>query len=263
MSCVSLVTDFGLCDNFVGVMKAVILKINPRTQIVDLCHEVFPQDILAAAFLLSSAYAYFPRGTVHLVVVDPGVGSKRKGIIVKTKDYFFVAPDNGVLSLVLQKESPLKIVEIINFRYFLRPVCSSFHGRDIFAPVAAHLSYGESIDNFGKSLTSYHKLEFPKIKISADTLAGEIIYIDRFGNLVSNIEKKDFFNIVKNNKYKIFVRNKTINRLSEGYGDSAPLKPLALFDSFGFLEIAVNSHSAEKILNVNKGAAIKIVRDKA
>lgn len=260
MNCVSLVTDFGSSDNFVGVMKAVILKINPRAQIVDLCHMIKPQDIFTAAFLLNSAYMYFPRGTVHLVVVDPGVGSKRKGIIVKTKDYFFVAPDNGVLGLLLRKERPIKIVEIRNMHYFLKPVSSTFHGRDIFAPVAAHLSCGEGIDNFGKSLTSYNKLEFPKIKISADTLIGKIIYIDRFGNLVSNIEKKDFFNFVKKNKYKIFIGNKVIDRLSEGYSDSVPIKPLALFDSFGFLELAVDSHSAEKLLNVKRGTAIKITR---
>lgn len=260
MNCVSLVTDFGLCDNFVGVMKGVILKINPRAKILDICHEVCPQDIFAAAFLLSSAYAYFPRGTVHLVVVDPGVGSKRKAIIVKTKDYFFVAPDNGVLSLSLQKEKPQKIVEINNPKYFLRPVSATFHGRDIFALVAAYLSCGKKIDSFGKRLTSYQKLEFPKIKLSANSLGGEIIYIDRFGNLVSNIAEKDFFAFVKKSKFKVFIRNKVIDRLSSSYSQGHPPKPLALFDSFGFLEIALNSGSAERLLNTKKGTTIKVVR---
>jgi len=260
MNCISLLTDFGLDDNFVGVMKAVILKINPRAQILDICHAVSPQDIFGAAFLLSSAYAYFPRGTVHLVVVDPGVGSKRKGIIAKTRNYLFVAPDNGVLTLALQKERPLKIVEIGNSKYFLKPVSSSFHGRDIFAPVSAHLSCGEGINDFGRSLSSYQKLEFPKIKVNASSLTGKIIYIDHFGNLVSNIGKKEFFNFVKTGKFKIAVKDKSIDRISGNYSQVRPLKPLALFDSFNFLEIAVNSHSAEKLLNAKKGMAIKIVR---
>jgi S-adenosylmethionine hydrolase len=260
MSCISLLTDFGFDDNFVGVMKAVILNINPRAKIVDLSQMVEPQEIFEAAFLLGSSYAYFPKGTVHLVVVDPGVGSKRKGIIVKTRNYVFIAPDNGVLSFVLQKERPIKVVEIRNSKYFLKPVSSTFHGRDIFAPVAAYLSRGRDINNFGKRLTSYQKLDFPKIKVSADTLTGEIVYLDRFGNLVSNIGKKDFSNFVQKGKFKIFVRNKTIDRLSDSYSEVHPPKPLALFDSFSFLEIAVNSNSAEKLLNAKKGTAIKIVR---
>jgi hypothetical protein len=262
MNCISLLTDFGLDGNFVGVMKAVILKVNPRAQILDICHGVKPQDIFGAAFLLGSAYAYFPHGTVHLVVVDPGVGSKRKGIIVETRNYLFVAPDNGVLSFALQKEKPLKIVEINNFNYFLKPVCSSFHGRDIFAPVSAHLSCGRGVDNFGTRLNSYQKLGFPKIKVTTNTLTGEIIYLDRFGNLVSNIEKNDFFNFIKSDKFKIFIQNKTFDRLSDSYSEVRPLKPLALFDSFNFLEIAVNSHSAEKLLNAKKGTAVKIARYK-
>jgi len=260
MNCISLLTDFGLDDNFVGVIKAVILKINPGAKIIDISHSVKPQDIFGAAFLLGSAYAYFPRGSVHLVVVDPAVGSKRKGIIVKTKDYFFVAADNGVLTLALQKERPLKIAEIRNSKYFLKPVSSTFHGRDIFAPVAAYLAGGKSIADFGTSLNSYQRLAFPKIKVTADTLTGKVIYIDRFGNLVSNIAKNDFFGFVKKNKFKIFVRNKTIDRLSGSYSEAHHLKPLALFDSFNFLEVALNSHSAEKLLNAKKGTAIKIVR---
>jgi S-adenosylmethionine hydrolase len=260
MDCISLLTDFGLDDNFVGVMKAVISKLNPRAKVLDICHAVLPQDILGAAFLLAGSFSYFPRGTVHLVVVDPGVGSKRKPVIVKTRDYFFVAPDNGVLSLALEKENPLKIIEISNSKYFLKPVSSTFHGRDIFAPVAAHLSGGKGMNNFGKELNSYRKLDFPKVKVSAIALTGQVIYIDRFGNLVSNIEKKVFFNFVKKDKFKISVGNRTIDRLSGSYSQARPLKPLALFDSFNFLEIAVNSNSAEKILNAKKGTVIKAVR---
>lgn len=260
MNCISLLTDFGLDDNFVGVMKAVILKVNPRVKILDICHGVLPQDISEAAFLLASSFKYFPRGTVHLIVVDPKVGSRRKAVVVKTRNYFFVAPDNGVLSLALQKEKPLKIVEIKNSKYFLKPVSATFHGRDIFAPVAAHLTCGREINNFGKKLASYQKLDFPKIKFSANTLSGRIIYIDRFGNLVSNIGKKEFFGFVKKARFKISVKNTTIDKLSGSYSESYPLRPLALFDSFNFLEISVNSNSAEKILYAKKGTRIKVIR---
>ena len=260
MHCISLLTDFGLDDNFVGVMKAVIAKVNPRAKVLDICHAVQPQDILQAAFLLAASLSYFPRGTVHLVVVDPGVGSKRTPIIVKTRNYIFVAPDNGVLSLALEKEKPLKIIEINNARYFLKPVSTTFHGRDIFAPVAAQLSSGKAINNFGRSISSYQKLLFPKTKISANTLTGRIIYIDHFGNLISNIGKKDFFGFVKKSNFKISLGTRTIDKLSDSYSQAHPLKPLALFDSFDFLEIAVNSGSAERILRIEEGSIVKIAR---
>ena len=263
MNRISLLTDFGLDDNFVGVMKAVILKINPRAQIVDLCHQVKPHDIFSAAFLLGSAAQYFPRGTVHLAVVDPGVGSKRKAIVVQTKNNFFVGPDNGVLSLALRREKILKIIEIRNPKYFLKPVSHTFQGRDIFAPVSAHLSRRAAIENFGRRLNSYKKIVLPNIKVNTRTLTGEIIYQDGFGNLISNIDKKVFRNFVKKDKFKIYIKNRVIDRVSESYSQVCPLQPLAIFDSFDFLEIAVNSGSAAKLLKTKKGATIKIVRKTA
>lgn len=211
MSLISLITDFGLKDNFVGVMKAVILKINPKAQIVDICHEVKPQDILEAAFLLRGSFRYFPKGSVHLVVVDPGVGSPRKKIIAKTKNYYFIGPDNGVLAFALKDEPPIDIVEITSQRYFLKPTSDTFHGRDVFAPTSAYLSrtldkvrdlsQGEDIRKFGRRIKSIQELSLPKVKVSSlDSFAGEIIYIDRFGNLVSDIDKDTLENFVSATK---------------------------------------------------------------
>jgi len=260
MSVVSLITDFGLRDNFVGLIKAVILKINPKSQIVDICHDIKPQDISEAAFLLKNSFRYFPSGTVHLVVVDPGVGSKRKKILVKTKNYFFIAPDNGVLSLALRDERPLKIIEITNKKYFLKPTSDTFHGRDIFAPVAAYLSKGENIQKFGKPAKSFKTLELPRIKVSNHELNGEIVYIDRFGNLVSNIDKYALRKFIKNKRFKISIKNKTIDKLSSSYCAGTHFGPLALIDSFNLLEIAINCGSARDYLRVAKGEKIKVIR---
>ena len=259
MNLISLITDFGLKDNFVGVMKAVILKINPIAQIVDVCHEVKPQDILEAAFLLKNSFRYFPSGTVHLVVVDPQVGSKRKKIIAQTKNYFFVGPDNGALSLALKDERPVKIIGITQEKYFLKPVSDTFHGRDIFAPVSAYVSKGEDIRKFGRTIKSFKVLELPLVKVTKHELTGEIIYIDRFGNLVSNIDKDTFANFTKNKRFKICIKDKTIDKLSHSYSECAFRKPLALIDSFNYLEIAINSGSARDYLGVYKGTKIKII----
>jgi S-adenosylmethionine hydrolase len=260
MNVISLITDFGYEDNFVGVMKAAILKINPRVQIIDICHEVKPQDVVEAALLLKSSFKYFSSGTVHLIVVDPGVGSKRKKIIVKTKNYFFVAPDNGVLTLALKDEPALKIIKISNDNYFLKPVSDTFHGRDIFAPVAAYLSKREDIHKFGKPIKNIKTLDLPLIKLSNRQLTGKIIYIDHFGNLISNIDKDTLKDFIKNKKFKIIIKDKIINKLSHSYSKRVQLKPLALIDSFNYLEIAVNSGSAQNYLGVEKGEKFKVIR---
>jgi S-adenosylmethionine hydrolase len=262
MSIISLITDFGLKDNFVGVIKAVILGVNPDSQIVDICHEIKPQDILEAAFLLRGSYRYFPRDSLHVVVVDPGVGSRRRKILVKTKNYYFMAPDNGVLSLALKEELPLKIIEITNEKYFLKPASNTFHARDIFAPVAGFVSKGIHINQFGRATKSLKELEIPEVKIKSDSLSGEIIYIDRFGNLVSNIGKKQLDNFIKNKKFRILIGKKSIERLSRAYSDVAPLQPLALMDSFGYLEIALNLGSAKDYFGIDKGDEITIKRIK-
>jgi len=260
MNVISLITDFGLTDNFAGVIKAVILKINPDAQIVDICHEVRPQDITQAAFLLKASFKYFPFGTIHLVVVDPKVGSKRKRIVVKTRNYYFIAPDNGVLWPTLKDELPIEIIEIANDKYFLKPTSDTFHGRDIFAPIAAYISKGKDISEFGKRIRSIKELVLPRVKIIPKVLTGEIIYIDRFGNLISNIDKDILYNFIENRKFKISIKNKTIYRISNNYTEVPNLKPLALIDSYNYLEIAINCGSACNYLHVHKGTKIKVKR---
>lgn len=260
MLTISLLTDFGINDNFSGVIKAVILKINPNLRLIDITHSINPQDILQAAFLLASSYRFFPRGTIHLVVVDPGVGSQRKKILIQSENYYFIAPDNGVLDLTLRRERVKKIIEITNERYFLKPLSNTFHARDIFSPVAAYLSKGVKPSLFGKPIKKIKSLDIPKPKSKTDILSGEVIYIDRFGNLISNIDTDTLARFIKNKKIKIRIKNKTINHLSASYSEANPFKPLAIVDSFNRLEIALNSGSAAHELKAKKGTRIEIIR---
>ncbi len=257
MSIIALLTDFGLKDNFVGVMKGVIYKINPETKIVDLCHNIKPQDIKEAMFILKNSYRYFPEGTIFTVVVDPQVGSERKALIIKTKEYFFVAPDNGVLSF-LQKDEIEKIIQITQEKYFLKPVSNTFHGRDIFGPVSAYISKGEKLENFGHEIKEITSIKFPEPIIKKNCLIGEVIYIDRFGNLITNIDEKIFNNFVKNHKFEIQVKNHRIKKLSLSYTESKNKKPIALFNSFNSLEISIYQTNTSKHLNIKEGAEIKI-----
>lgn len=244
MSIITLLTDFGLEDNFVGVMKGVILGINPVARIVDITHNVRPQDIMSAAFLLKGSYRFFPKGTIHLVVVDPGVGSKRKAIIVKTMDYYFVGPDNGVLSIALSEIE--KIINITNEKYFLKSVSNTFHGRDVFAPVAGYLSKGVQLERFGREVREYKKLDIPKVKAGK----GQIIYIDRFGNLVTNIPKGV--------SGKIQFKGISIDKISSSYAEVEIGMPLAIFGSFGNLEISIREGSARDYFHAKIGDEVRI-----
>lgn len=246
MTIITLLTDFGLEDNFVGVMKGVILGINPVARIVDITHNVRPQDIMSAAFLLKGSYKYFPKGTIHLVVVDPGVGSKRKAIIVKTEDYIFVGPDNGVLSLALDECKIKKIIHITNVNYFLKPVSDTFHGRDVFAPVTGYLAKGIQLEKFGREVREYKKLDIPKVKAGK----GQIIYIDRFGNLVTNIPKGV--------SGKIQFKGISIDKISSSYAEVEIGRPLAIFGSFGNLEISIRNGSAKDYFRAKIGDEVRI-----
>ena len=257
---ITLLTDFGLDDNFVGVVKGVILGINPNVQIIDVSHGIIPGDILQAAFLLKSSYQYFPCGTIHLVVVDPGVGSGRKAIIVKTEKHYFIGPDNGVLSLALQAQGRIiDIVSITNQRFFLNPVSSTFHGRDIFAPVAAYLSSGTDMTEFGTSQkNTYRPLDFPQTEIKETALRGEVVYIDRFGNLVTNIQEGIFQRFVGVRNFHICIGQEFIRKISKSYLESEKNKPLAIFGSFGTLEISVNCGSARDYFCAIRGQKIEV-----
>lgn len=260
MKTIAILTDFGLSDNFVGVIKGVILKINPRVRLVDISHEICAHDTFQAAFLLKSSYRYFPKGTIFLVVVDPGVGSKRYPIIIRTKNYLFVGPDNGCLSLAACADGIEKIVVIENERYFLKPISFTFHGRDIFAPTAAHLSKGRDLNLFGRAVNSIKQLCIARPRVNKNILKGEIIYIDKFGNLITNIEEDLFRHFIRNKKFRILIKNTEIDSVVCSYQKVKPGEPLAIFGSFGFLEISINRGNARKFFLAKKGLAVSVHR---
>jgi len=188
---ITLTTDYGVKDAFTASMKGVILKINPQAQIVDITNEISPQDIWEAAFTLRSAYSHFPKGTVHLAVVDPGVGSGRRPIIVVTESFYFVGPDNGLFTLIYQEAERIRVHHITSAHYYLPNPGPTFHGRDIFAPVAGWLAKGIPSGNFGDEITDYVKMNIPVPKISQNSIEGHVVHIDRFGNIITNIIYKD------------------------------------------------------------------------
>ena len=190
MSVITLTTDFGTSDWFVGTMKGVIAGIAPKATIIDLTHDLPPGDIRGGAFALAASYRFFPKGTVHVAVVDPGVGSRRKAIAVQTAKGFFVGPDNGVLSWALVKEKAKAVHALENEAYFLKPVSQTFHGRDVFAPVAAHLSRGVPIKKLGPALKDFVRLDWPEPRRQRGGIEGEVVYIDRFGNAITNLEER-------------------------------------------------------------------------
>ena len=258
---ITLTTDFGTSDTYVGIMKGVILSINPKAQIVDLTHAIPPQDIYEAAFSIYAARSYFPKGTIHIIVVDPGVGSDRQAIVSHIDNALFVCPDNGVLSYLLHSAEnagahPIDSVAIQNAAYYLPEVSNTFHGRDIFAPVAAHLSLDVPLDDIGPPVKTLVRLPIPKIDTSGDTLIGQIIKIDRFGNLITNISKGAFEAFLNDDvNYEIRVGSASLNRLHSAYADAEIGEPLAIMGSLALLEIAVNGGNAEKQLGLKRGAA--------
>jgi S-adenosylmethionine hydrolase len=267
---ITLTTDFGTIDTYVGIMKGVILSINPNAQIVDLTHAIPPQDIYEAAFSIYAAHSYFPKGTIHIIVVDPGVGSDRQAIVCQTESAFFVCPDNGVLSYLLQsiengEKHPVDAVAIQNSAYYLSEVSNTFHGRDIFAPVAAHLSLGVRLDNIGPPTQTLVQLPIQVPELSGNTLTGEIVKIDRFGNAITNISETAIARLESASTgemsiYEIRVGSARLNRLNRAYAESGIGKPLAIIGSCGLLEIAINGGNAKEGLGIKSGDPVVIQR---
>jgi S-adenosylmethionine hydrolase len=265
---ITLTTDFGLTDAYVAAMKGVILGINPEAQIIDTCHLIEPQNVLQAAFVLETAYRFFPERTIHVVVVDPGVGTGRRAIILRTPQFDFVAPDNGVLSYVVapfleegkssvQEKAKLpcelKAVSLTRSEFWRSPVSPTFHGRDIFAPVAARLSLGASPETFGEVIDSIELLtETRPYKESADTVVGRIVHADHFGNLITNFKWED----LPKKPFAVEVGSRSISVLSRTYAEVQGL--LALIGSSGYLEIAVKEGSALDLLGVVVGGEVRI-----
>lgn len=256
---ITLTTDFGFADGFVGTMKGIIYSINTQAVIIDISHQIGSQDLSAAAFLFASSYRYFPQGTVHVVVVDPGVGSQRHAVAVETDNYYFVAPDNGVLTLALKQEKIIKSIELTNPEYFLDKVSDTFHGRDIFAPAAAHLSLGVEIEALGNDAGELKEIHFPEPEVCQSGIKGHIIHIDKFGNLITDIKQELFDAVISDGQFSIRIAGIELGKISRSYAEVSAGDPLAIFDSFGNLEIAVNCGSAAEKLKARKGDSIEVV----
>ncbi len=257
MSVITLTTDFGTSDSFVGTMKGVIARIAPKAAVVDISHEGPAGDIRAGAFMLAAACVWFPKGTVHVAVVDPGVGSGRKAVAMRTASQFFVGPDNGVLSLALRREKVQEIRMLENEAWFLRPVSATFHGRDVFAPVAAHLSRGVPMRKLGPAAKDYARLEWPEPRRGRGHIAGEVIYIDRFGNAITNVDCP-FLRELGAGRLEVFLDAKRRCEVGAYYLAVEAGQAVAVSGSSGFLEIAVNGGNAAKALGLRVGTVIEV-----
>jgi len=258
---ITLLSDFGLRDAYVAEMKAVILSVNPNARIVDISHEVEKFDIRMGAFTLASAAPYFPEGTVHVAVVDPGVGTERRPIIIQTKRSLYVGPDNGLLILSARKEEVSHVYHIRNPRYMRPKISTTFHGRDVFAPAAAHLAKGCTPSDYGPEIHDYVIPEFAKPCATKKDLVGEVLHIDDFGNIITNISRGDLdkIGIVEGFRLSIKLRGKaTRMKFCSTYGEAPAKKPLALIGSHDFLEIAINQGSASKTFKTKVGDTVII-----
>jgi S-adenosylmethionine hydrolase len=255
---ITLTSDFGNSDHFVGAMRGVILGVNPEAQVVDLCNAVGSFDVLDGALTIAQAYHYFPAGTIHLVVVDPGVGTSRRPLLAITEKHYFIAPDNGVLSLVLEKEERVQVRHITASHYFLTPVSNTFHGRDIFAPCAGWLSKGVAPEKFGDEITDYVRFTIPKPKAVAErTLKGAVIKVDKFGNLITNLTTEaapELFAAGGNVKIRVGEAEVTAIRFAYGEGQQGEL--FGLVNSMGTLEIACHRGSAAQLAKAGRGAEV-------
>jgi len=259
---ITLTSDFGLRDHFVGTVKGVILNIVPEAEIVDLCHSVAAFDVLDGALTLAAAYSYFPAGTVHMVVVDPGVGSARRPLVATTERYEFVAPDNGVLSLIYRREERLRVHWASAQHYFLRPVSQTFHARDIFAPVAAYLAKGVAPAKFGEEISDFVRLDLPRPqRLDNSSLRGTVLKADHFGNLLTNITPQEAPVLLQPGSagLRILVGEREVAGLKTSYADGAAGEVFGIVGSMGYLEIVANQASAAQILGAGKGCNVDLV----
>ena len=256
---IALLTDFGTRDHYAGTMKGVALSICPDITFVDISHDVPPHDVVAGALELAAAYKYFPAGTIFLVVVDPGVGSTRRGIAADTGDYKFVAPDNGVLTAVFDEHPPKRVVELTERRYARPTVSRTFEGRDRFAPAAAWLAKGIELVALGRSAGAMHRLDLPQATLDGDRIAGQVLRVDRFGNLITNIDRKTFDRLA-GAQLEIQIGGRVVSKVVSAYADAPPGELCALFGSTDHLEIAANGASAAGALDLGRGAPVHVAR---
>jgi len=259
---VALLTDFGTKDHYAGTLKGVVLGVCPDATLVDIGHDIPAHDVMAGALELAACYRYFPHGTIFLVVVDPGVGSSRRGIAADLGDYKFVAPDNGVLSAVFREAPPKKVVELSERKYALPTVSRTFEGRDRFAPAAGFLAKGLALVSLGKGLSNYQSIELPQPRINGAELGGEVVRVDRFGNLITNIDRRTFEQFAGGGSIAVVVGGREIPRVVATYTDAPAGELCALFGSTDHLEIAINAGDAATTLALGRGAAaiVRLVR---
>ena len=261
LSIITLTSDFGLRDPYVAEVKAVILSINPNVAIVDITHEIEKFNIRMGAYILACASAYFPRGTIHVAVVDPGVGTKRRPVLVQMNGSYYLGPDNGLLALAAKNRSVEHVYEIANRKLMLPRISSTFHGRDVFAPAAAHLANGMLPDNFGPEIRNIVTPKFAKILGTKNMLVGEVLHIDDFGNITTNFGESELNRINTKTAIKLRLKNAMLKlKLCKAYADVNPHKPLAIMGSHDFLEISINQGNAAETFKIKDGDKIVLYR---
>jgi S-adenosyl-L-methionine hydrolase (adenosine-forming) len=255
---ITLLTDFGTSDYYVGAVRGVILSINPTAHIIDISHQISPHEIEEGAFTLLACYRSFQNGTIHLAVVDPGVGSSRRPILAKAGNYYFVGPDNGIFSYIFDQEPNRRIIHITAEEYFRHPVSTTFHGRDVFAPVAAELSRGVSLESFGPEIRDEVRLKALTPEVTKKgKLKGRIIHVDRFGNCVTNLDRQSF-NGLEEQRVVLLVNGRKTQSVQSSYSEGHGHKLFALWGSAGFLEISARNRSAAKMLKAKRGDTVAV-----
>jgi S-adenosylmethionine hydrolase len=257
---IALLTDFGTRDHYAGTLKGVALSICPDTMLLDITHDVPPHDVLAGALELAACYRYFPAGTIFLAIVDPGVGTSRRGIAAEAGEYRFVAPDNGVLSMVFDETAPKRVVELTERRYSRPTISRTFEGRDRFAPAAAWLAKGIELTALGRPAGAVHRLDVPKPRVTGEGIDGEVVRVDRFGNLITNIDRKTFERLAAAERLTIRVGERHISKVVSTFADADPGEVCALIGSSDHLEIAKNGGSAASLLSLDRGALVHVAR---
>ena len=256
---IALLTDFGTRDHYAGTMKGVVLGICSDVTLVDISHDVSAHDVLGGALELAASYRFFPPGTIFLVVVDPGVGSARRGIAAEAGDYRFVAPDNGVLTAVLDEHPPKRVVELTERKYARATVSRTFEGRDRFAPAAAWLAKGIDLAALGRSAGSIQRLDIPRPALGDGRIDGLVLRVDRFGNLITNIDRRTFETLA-GGTLEIRIGPHPVARVVTTYADASPGEVCALFGSTDHLEVAANGANAAELLDLRRGAPVHVAR---
>lgn len=259
---ITLTTDFGYRDPFVGIMKGVILNINPLANIIDITHGISPQNIMEAAFTIEMSFASFPSKTIHVVVVDPGVGSVRRPILVITDHYYFIGPDNGIFSQIYNLSESLNVIHLTAEHYFMAQISSTFHGRDMFAPAAAWLSKGINVSNFGDPIDDYVNIPIPvPVMPTKNIIEGEVIYIDLFGNVITNIKTQKIDELLGSKtegKFRVIVKGSEAP-LKNYYSEAADARLYSLINSFAYLELFVRKGNASSDFGITVGEKVGVI----